>query len=739
MEDLREINRANTNRMRIFIEGLLRISKVKMVVNGIEKVPKKSTIFLSNHFTRIETLILPYIIHTRLGIFPRSLTATQIFEALPRDFMESVGAVPVNFPDRDDMIAKSLLSGESWIIFPEGRMVKDKKVIKDGHFIIHDGDMLLDRPPHTGAGMVAIKTQMAARLMRDFTDKHSLTRIFGFDYLDEFEVNIVPLNITYYPMRVIETGLYKQVDRLVRFIERGGLSPRYEEELKIESSIISPGVEMTVNFGHPRSITEYTPWVKERDVFPVVKKDSLKKKNVALSKVIKDMMNDYMYDIYHLTTVNPDHITARLMKTMVKRNILKDDTENLKMRTFLSALKTRELTNISLNNRIKHEPETIVVEGEKVVDSFLEMVKAEDLIEISKGSGSTNGDSTLTIKEKQFKWPHKFHDIRLFNTVEVINNEISPLKEVTELVDETLSLKGKYLRDETVKALIRGEEERFFTDYSMFYTEGQSKERKFGMPKINFGSNDIGILLIHGYMASPEEMRPLNEYLVKEGFTVYSARLSGHGTSPEDLRGRNWEDWFYSARVGYTILSKLVKKIFICGFSMGGALSWHLAACGYPKIKGIISISAAMKLVSRASFLAPAFDLLDNALKYVGLKRSPVQFIKNIPENPHINYFRNPVHGVDQLLELIRVVKGELNKVKVPALIIQGGHDPTVDPESAVEYYNSISSKIKGLVWVDSPYHGIVYRGGDNKFKKIVDFINDPKKGVEESHTWIPG
>jgi esterase/lipase len=575
--------------------------------------------------------------------------------------------------------------------------------------------------------------------MRSFTDKHSLTRVFGFDYLDEFEVDIVPLNITYYPMRILETGLYKQIGRLARFMEGGGLSPRYEEELKIESSIISPGVEMAVNFGQPRSVADYSSWLKEEDLFPASKKGSQEKKSAAFSRVVKGMMNDYMYDIYHLTTVNPDHITARLMNTMVGRNILKEDTSNVKMRTYLSALKIRELVNVSYNDGIKHKPEAIVVEGEKVVDSFLEMAKTEELIEIGKKSGKAGGSSALVINEKQFKWPQKFHDIRLLNTVEVINNEISPLKEVTELIDETMGLKGKKLRDETAKALIAGEEERFFNDYSMFYTEGQSKERKFGMPKIHIGGGDTGVLLVHGYMASPEEMRPLNEYLVKEGFTVYSVRLSGHGTSPEDLRVRNWEDWFYSARVGYTILSKLVKNIFICGFSMGGALSWHLAACNYPKIKGIISISAAMKLVSRTSFLAPAFDLLDNALKYIGLKRSPVQFVKNNPENPHINYFKNPVHGVDQLLELIKVVKGELIKVKVPALIIQGGHDPTVDPESAVEYYNTISSKIKGLMWVESPYHGIVYRGGDSKFKRIVDFINDPKKGVEDSHTWIPG
>jgi esterase/lipase/1-acyl-sn-glycerol-3-phosphate acyltransferase len=762
MKELKEINRANISRIKLLFDGLLKVTNVKIVINGIERVPKKSVIFLSNHFTRIETLILPYIIYSRLGIFPRSLAATVVFNALPNDFMESVGAVPVDFPDRDDLIAKSLLAGESWVIFPEGRMVKNKRVIDDGRFVIHEGDVLRERSPHTGAGMVALKTQMAARIMGGFAKKHTLTRVFGFDYLDEFDVNIVPLNITYYPMRVMETGLYKKLWRLITFLEKGDLSPRFEEELKVESSILSTGVEMTINFGHPRKISEYSTWLKDSDVFPTISEISKEKKtkkekvkegkakksktkngeSSVFSNVINGMMNDYMYDIYHLTTVNSDHIIARLLKTMVKRNRFEDDLENISMRAYLSAMEIRDSINVSFNDQIRHKPESIVVEGEETTDSFIEMAKREDLIEIVKKSNGVdegNGDINLVIKEKQFKWPQKFHKIRLLNTVEVIHNEINPLKEITGVIDETLKLSGKKLKEETARALIAGEEERFATDYSMFFTEGQSKDIKFGMPKINIGSDDVGVLLIHGYMASPEEMRPLNEYLVNEGFTVYSVRLMGHGTSPVDLKGRNWEDWFYSARVGYTILSKLVKKIYICGFSMGGALSWHLAACDYPKIKGIISISAAMKLVSRASIMAPALDIMDNVLKYIGLKRSPVQFVRNNPENPHINYFKNPIHGVDQLLELIKVVKGELIKVKVPALIIQGGNDPTVDPESAVEYFNAISSETKGLIWVDSPYHGIVYRGGDNKFKRIVEFIEDPKKGVEKSHTWIPG
>lgn len=50
-----------------------------------------------------------------------------------------------------------------------------------------------------------------------------------------------------------------------------------------------------------------------------------------------------------------------------------------------------------------------------------------------------------------------------------------------------------------------------------------------------------GVILVHGYMAAPEEIRPLAEYLYRHGGSVYGARPRGHGMAPEDLAIRNWE------------------------------------------------------------------------------------------------------------------------------------------------------------------------------------------------------
>ena len=55
--------------------------------------------------------------------------------------------------------------------------------------------------------------------------------------------------------------------------------------------------------------------------------------------------------------------------------------------------------------------------------------------------------------------------------------------------------------------------------------------------RIQENQNAVGALLIHGFGASPYEMKVLEEHLFKEGFNVYSARLSGHATNDKNFAG----------------------------------------------------------------------------------------------------------------------------------------------------------------------------------------------------------
>ena len=51
------------------------------------------------------------------------------------------------------------------------------------------------------------------------------------------------------------------------------------------------------------------------------------------------------------------------------------------------------------------------------------------------------------------------------------------------------------------------------------------------------------VVLVHGFSATPREMRPLAEALTARGFAALGVRLPGHGTTPEDLARRNYGEW----------------------------------------------------------------------------------------------------------------------------------------------------------------------------------------------------
>ncbi len=720
MADLKPISRLRTGILGHLINGILRLARVDLVVNGLEQVPDRSVIYIANHFTRTETLLVPYAIYRAKQQTPRILTAQYVFEAIGKKLLEGIGSVPASLPDLDDIAAKSLISGENWVIFPEGTL--GREVI--GIYAEQPGQPG-EEIPQTKASTIGLKAQMAAKIMNEFIREYHLTKVFGLDSLSSLEVTIVPVNVTYWPVRYSNTFLTRRIKKLLGRLETGRRTHRHDEKLALESSILSRGARVTINFGMPKKISHYSVWLAEKEAYPVLKNAP----NPLFSGAVESMTSDYMAEIYRLVTINPDHLITRLLTTMVDRNLLTDSWEDVKRRVYLAALGVRDLPNLSFHELIQERPESLLAVGERHLDNFFEMGKTEGFVSMK--------DGRLSLNKKEFKWHDYFRGARVLNTVEVITNEIKPLKDVANSIERTLSLGPPALAEATTRALVSGQEDRYLMDWARFYVKGESKEKKFGVPRLHIGDTKVGVLLVHGYMASPEEMRPLYEHLVARGLTVYAVRLAGHGTSPYDLTTRDWEDWYYTARVGYTILTTLVDKIFVCGFSMGGAISWHLAAANPPKLSGIVSISAAMILKSRTSFLAPFIDLVDDAMKLCGMGKTPVEFIANHPENPHINYFKNPVHGVDQLLELVGVVKKELPKIRIPALIIQGGKDPTVDPESAEEYYDTVGSKTKGLVWVDSPYHGIVYRGGDAIFDRVHRFITDPEEGVKPSHHWI--
>ena len=85
-------------------------------------------------------------------------------------------------------------------------------------------------------------------------------------------------------------------------------------------------------------------------------------------------------------------------------------------------------------------------------------------------------------------------------------------------------------------------------------------------------------LLVHGFMAARSDFNDLGQSLAAKGFTVRMLRLPGHGTTPPDFGWQPDGALLKSVEAEYRALRAKYPRVYVVGFSMGGALSTLLAA-----------------------------------------------------------------------------------------------------------------------------------------------------------------
>ncbi len=87
---------------------------------------------------------------------------------------------------------------------------------------------------------------------------------------------------------------------------------------------------------------------------------------------------------------------------------------------------------------------------------------------------------------------------------------------------------------------------------------------------------ECGVLLIHGFAGSREEVRSLYERLVEINIYAQMVLVKGHEGTPKDLARTTYKDWIESANAEYADMIQKCKKVIIAGFSTGGLIAVNL-------------------------------------------------------------------------------------------------------------------------------------------------------------------
>jgi len=702
------------------IKTLAGLSKARIYIHGKENIPDGSVIFVINHFTRIETLFLPYHIYNLTNNIPVwSLADYSLFKGTFGEVLEKLGVVSTRDPDRDLLVVKSLLTGEaSWIIFPEGMMVKDKKIIEKGKFVLsYAGGK---HPPHTGAATLALRTEFYRQRLRKMAEimpdeAKRITEMFRIDSIEpvlERNTFIVPVNITYYPIRGYENALNRVAKYLVDDIPE-----RITEEIMTEGTMLLSGVDIDIRFGEPIDIREYTKnFFIRRDINyrkPINFDDPIPSKRLMKNAAL-NIMQRYMSSVYSMTTVNHDHLFASLLMKMPFKKIDEDD---LKRRVFLVSTCDIKETECFLHKSLMEDQVHLLTD-----DRYN---KFSDFISVAEKKGIvTRQDGSILKDTFMLSYPFDFHKVRIENPVAVMANELEPLADLQKRI-RLISLQPAFLIKQKVSEYLQNRAlGEFEQDYKKFLIAGESKRSEIGMPFLVKGKTaQIGVLLVHGYMAAPFEMKELAGYLGRMGVWVYAPRVKGHGTSPEDLAGRRYEEWIKSVEEGYAIMSSICRRVVAGGFSNGAGLALELAA-RIKNLSGVFAICPPLKLRDFSSRIVPAVDTWNRLMERFHREGAKKEFVENRPENPHINYSRNPVSGIRELERFMESVEPKLSAVKAPALVVQAHNDPVVSPKGSRRVYELLGSENKSYVVFNINRHVIVTGEGAHLVHKAVgDFI----------------
>jgi len=249
---------------------------------------------------------------------------------------------------------------------------------------------------------------------------------------------------------------------------------------------------------------------------------------------------------------------------------------------------------------------------------------------------------------------------------------------------------------------------------------------EFASPVFIYRSPKVGVLLLHGFTATPGSMRQLAEYLAERNITVFAPLIAGHGSSLDDLASSGISDWQQSVVDSSLALKEVVEKVYIVGSSLGGNLAFYLATQYSDLCNGIISVGTPIRVHWQRVFKT-ALNTYGYFKKYQ--KKSWVFYPR--PTHQSASDF-DPVMPVSSVRNLFKFIKEitmpNLHLVNTPTLIVQSLKDPVVHPASARYIYQNLGTENKKILWLKDRNHTL--SGTDRKegqddivFENVYKFI----------------
>ncbi len=676
---------------------------------------KGGEIFLFNHFTRLETSVPPYLLWRETGAFARSVTHHGLYHVHPwlRRFLLDTGCVPSNLPNLLPYLAAEVLRGRKIVIFPEGGLIKDKKVFDDrGHYAVKGADNRAARPHHRGAAVLAVYLDIFRAHIRDanlrgdtatlahWVAELNLPDIASLLAACHGTTQVVPSTLTFFPLRNEPNWLLRGIEMLI-----GPLPDRMRDELIMESNLVLRQTDLDLHIGAPLP-TAWAPPKAEamlwrhalRNVLTLEQLFALDLDHAQwlhgplahrASNAVEAQRDRATRALYGGLTVNLHHVVATLID-----DFHRSGQTLIPLATFDAAL-------VFAVHRLQEQ-----AKRNSALPLHPSVAEAQSLSQLAQGTHYAFGQLMASLQRAHLvkQRPDGYalsqrlsdtfghHEIRLENPVQLHVNEAATQPAVKlavmwgiEQAKAISSPAGAQAWAGVVVQALRNtaQEATAAAGANALPVGAEALQPYLIKPSsTDAPSNGVGVLLLHGLGASPAQGRPLAEQLRALGYTVHGLRLPGHGGVPADLRGQTEHDWLATTSLGIKLLqAQGLSKIVLVGFSTGALVALRAAKLWPQAVTGVVALAPALQLVSPLRHLLGLARLF-NALIGPTLGRLIPQLRHGVYPWYHMRpaysaeqYAKVPLGAVAALVRLATRAWREAPLLAAPVHVLHGSTD----------------------------------------------------------------
>jgi esterase/lipase len=225
--------------------------------------------------------------------------------------------------------------------------------------------------------------------------------------------------------------------------------------------------------------------------------------------------------------------------------------------------------------------------------------------------------------------------------------------------------------------------------------------------QLSVGTNGRAVVVVHGFISSPDFMNDISTALVKQGFTVITPLMTGFGSTPQSANASTLADWKDSVADAVELAKMCNTDVSVVGHSLGAAiLTDELDNGVIAGISHVVLLAPFYKSYSTwptllSTVLASHVDVIDmNTFRTATGGLDPYVYLPVARPKPGDPEPYLPLPATNEALKLQATFAAPvLHKIDNPIFVVVSEADAVIDSAFALQFVNSHFSAPSLLIY----------------------------------------